>query len=181
MPKNTNLLMIRHAEKPSSGETLSVLGQARAQAYAIYFQHHNLDNKIVKPNILIAAADTTDSHRSRLTLTPLSQSLNLKIDCEHRNHKELLQDVLQNEYNNSNILICWHHGDILALAEALGVKAKDLPTTSDWPAVWPDDVFGWLLQICFDQHGRVIGNKTLCMNQKLMHGDYGQQPPTASR
>ena len=37
-------------------------------------------------------------------------------------------DILQNsKYHHSNILICWHHGEILDLAAALGVEANKLP------------------------------------------------------
>jgi len=50
MPKNTNILMVRHAEKPDSGRDLSVTGQERAQAYAVYFQNYVLNGTLLKLN-----------------------------------------------------------------------------------------------------------------------------------
>lgn len=53
--------------------------------------------------------------------------------------------------------ICWHHGTILDLANALlssgGVKPANLPAASAWPGKWPCEVFGWLLQIVYDAAG----------------------------
>ena len=72
MPKNTNILMIRHGEKPKSGTGLAVAGQERAQAYSIYFQNYLLNSSPVKLNHLFAAANSNASHRPVLTITPLS-------------------------------------------------------------------------------------------------------------
>jgi hypothetical protein len=178
MPRNTNVFIIRHGEKPASGPGLTTAGQARAQAYAVYFQHYAINANPIKLNYLFAAADTPESHRSRLTLEPLAQALGLKIDSELRNHQEIVEDILQDqEYNGSNVLVCWHHGDILALGADLGVNASTLPSESTWPTIWPDQVFGWLLQICYDEHGQIVPSQTRCVNQRLMHGDHGQNPP----
>ena len=178
MPRNTNVFIIRHGEKPESGPGLTAAGQARAQAYVIYFQNYAINAIPIKMDYLFAAADAPESHRSRLTLEPLSKALGEKIDCEHRNHQEIVEDLLQDrEYNDANVLICWHHGDILALCVDLGVDASVLPAESKWPAVWPNEVFGWVLQISFDERGKINPSQTLCMNQRLMHGDHGQNPP----
>ena len=77
----------------------------------------------------------------------------------------------------STILVCWHHGKILQFAKALGVKHHKLPSTSNWPTKWPKSVFGWLLQICYDSSGDVITDHTMCINEKLMYDDSGQDPP----
>jgi hypothetical protein len=50
MPKNSNILMVRHAEKPDSGKDLSVTGQERAHAYAVYFQNYVLNGTLLKLN-----------------------------------------------------------------------------------------------------------------------------------
>jgi hypothetical protein len=178
MPRNTNVFIIRHGEKPESGPGLTIAGQARAQAYAVFFQHYVIGSSVITLDYLFAAADTPESHRSRLTLEPLAHALGKKIDCEHRDHHEIVEDILQDkEYNDANVLICWHHGDILALSVDLGVDASVLPPASNWPAVWPAEVFGWVLQISYDAHGKIVPSQTLCTNQRLMHGDHGQNPP----
>jgi hypothetical protein len=178
MPKSTTVLIIRHCEKPLTGTGLTVAGEERSRAYAIYFQNYLLDGKPIKLDFLFAAADTPESHRSRLTLEPLAHELKLKIDNEHRDHQEIVEDILEDaEVNRANVLIGWHHGDILALTVDLGVDATALPPESKWPTVWPGEVFGWLMQIRYDEHGLVIPAETFCINQKLMYDDFGKDPP----
>jgi hypothetical protein len=63
MPKNTNFLMVRHAEKPDSGNELSVAGQERAHAYAVYFQNYALNGTLIKLNYIFASADSSQSER----------------------------------------------------------------------------------------------------------------------
>jgi hypothetical protein len=59
------------------------------------------------------------------------------------------------KYNNSNMLICWHHETILNFAAAIGADNNHLPASAAWPAAWPRDQYGWLLQICFDSNGHI--------------------------
>lgn len=182
MPKNTNILMIRHAEKPHSGIGLAVAGQERAQAYAIYFQNYSLNSNLVKLDYLFAAADSSESHRPRLTIQPLATAVGLDINDKHKDkdYQKVADDILQNsKYDQSNILICWHHGEILDLAAALG--AKDLPSASNWPTPpWPGKVYGWLLQLCYDDNGNILPSQTICINQQLMYDDYGKNPPAVA-
>lgn len=179
MPKNTNILMIRHGEKPKSGTGLAVAGQERAQAYSIYFQNYLLNSSPVKLNYLFAAANSNASHRPVLTITPLSTATGLKINQKHKDkdYQKVATDILTNsKYDGSSILICWHHGEILKLAAALG--AKGLPPSSNWPGPkWPGQVFGWVLQLCYDGNGNIVPSQTVCINQKLMYDDHGQNPP----
>lgn len=182
MPKNTNILMIRHAEKPAAGPDLAVPGQERAQAYAVYFQNYSLNSSLVKLDYLFAAADSSESHRPRLTIEPLAAAIGLAINDKHKDcdYQKVADDILQNaKYEKKNILICWHHGEILQLATALG--ATGLPPASNWPAPpWPSDVFGWLLQLCYDDKGAIIPSQTICINEELMFDDYGKNPPAGA-
>ncbi|MGH6822441.1 MAG: hypothetical protein ACREC4_02955, partial [Methylocella sp.] len=157
MPKKTNILMIRHGEKPDSGKGLTVSGQERAQAYVIYFQNYTVQSipsasppGQIKLNYLFAAEDSSGSDRPYLTIAPLSTAIGLSIDAKHKDidYQKLADDILQNsKYDNSNILICWHHGEILDLATALGVDASKLPPGANWPSHWPGGEYGWLLQL----------------------------------
>src|SRR5271155_5377145 len=69
------ILIIRHAEKPESGMDLTPTGEQRARAYVDYFKNFQIDSQPFKLDRLIATADSKNSHRPRLTLTPLSQAL----------------------------------------------------------------------------------------------------------
>ncbi len=170
MPKLTNILLIRHAEKPADVQdhTLTVAGQERARAYVAYFQHYAIGDAIIKMDYLFAAANSTGSDRSTLTLAPLSVVLGLPVDVRFEDHGyQLLADEIRNNgrYDNSNILICWHHGQLLNLAVALGAPRQSLP------AIWPDDVFCWLVQLSFDTSGVCVAR---ALNQELMVGDSGR-------
>jgi len=179
MAKNANVLIIRHGEKPETGTDLAVAGQERAQVYVIYFQNYSINSSTIKLNYLFAAADSTDSHRPRLTIEPLSKAIGLSIDDKHKDtdYKKVADDIKGNsKYENSNILICWHHEEILDLVKELGVDPAKLPPTANWPSSWPGSVFGWLLQISYDGNGNVQPSQTFCISEKLMYDDT-EAPP----
>jgi hypothetical protein len=164
--KNAVILIIRHAEKPTSGIELSPEGQKRAEAYVGYFQRFAIDGKPVKLDYLFATADSNKSSRPRLTITPLSKALGIEIDSRFTddNFSKLAQEI-QNHPHGRNILICWHHGRIPALLNALGVDPKQLLPNGEWPA----DVFGWLIQLRYDKNGKLFNAR--CINEDLMPGD----------
>ncbi|HEX5706995.1 MAG TPA: hypothetical protein VFX96_06850 [Pyrinomonadaceae bacterium] len=182
MPQNANIILIRHAEKPTKGALLSVAGQERAWAYTVFFQNYALDagSPPVKIDYLFSSADSAASQRPRLTITPLSQALGLTIshDYPDKQYKEFAATINGNPaYNNSTLLICWHHGEILKLASALGAKASQMPKEANWPAKWPGDVFGWVLLLRYDAEAKLRHKHTFCLPQRLMYDDYGQDPP----
>jgi hypothetical protein len=164
--QNTTILIIRHAEKPASGNTLTPAGEKRAQAYIQYFQNFTVDSQPFKIDTLIAAANSEGSHRPFLTIEPLSKALGMPID-QRFNAKEFqkLADDLRAKPHGQHILICWHHGDIPQLTQALGVDTKELFKNDKWP----DDVFCWVIQLRYDANGRLIDAKRV--NEDLMSGD----------
>ncbi len=164
--KNTVILIIRHAEKPASGVELSPEGEKRAGAYVGYFQKFTIDGKPVKLDYLFATADSAKSHRPRLTITPLSKALGIKIDHRFKDDdfSELAREI-QNHPHGRNILICWHHGKIPALLNALGADPKQLLPNGKWP----EDVFGWLIQLRYDENGKLFQSR--CIDEDLMPGD----------
>ena len=173
MPKNTNILLIRHAEKPTDDKdpTLAVAGQERAQAYVIYFQNFPDESSPIKLDYLFATAKSSESNRPYLTIKPLADALGLSINNKHKDKdfQKVADAILQHgKYDDSNILICWHHGEILQLAEALGAPASSLPPK------WSGKVFGWLIHLVFDSNGNLTVEPTI--NQQLMYDDYGKNP-----
>ena len=85
-------------------------------------------------------------------MEPLAKAMEMEINARYQenDYQKVADDILQNSrYHHSNILICWHHGEILELAAASGVDANKLPPeslgrTSDWIA----PVFGaWKCKI----------------------------------
>lgn len=164
--QNTTILIIRHAEKPAIGNTLTPAGEKRAQAYIGYFQNFTIDSQPFKIDALIAATNSENSHRPFLTIEPLSKALGMPID-QRFNAKEYqkLADDLRAKPHGQHILICWHHGDIPQLTQALGADPKQLFADTRWP----DDVFCWVIQLRYDADGKLIDAKRV--NEDLMPGD----------
>ena len=166
--KNTVILIIRHAEKPESGSGLSADGVARAQAQVNYFRNftNTIDGQPLKFSYLFAAADSPQSQRSRLTIEPTSRAFGLAVDNRFKDRDVFgLANEIRLKPHGPAILIVWHHGQIPALVRALGAEpAKILPKSK-----WPDDVFGWVIELRYDADGRLVETKRF--NQKLLPGD----------
>ena len=165
---DTTILIIRHAEKPDFGQHLSPEGKARAQAYVRYFQELRLDRKPARVDYLVAADDSEHSQRCRLTLEPLAEALGLKPDLRFQARQSLdLARELESRPHGKVILICWHHGEIPALVKALGADPKRLLPHGDWP----DQQFGWLLKLRYDEQGQLIPGQTRRIKEHLLEDE----------
>ena len=163
---NATIVIIRHAEKPERGPELAPAGTRRAGAYADFFQRLELDGHPFRPDHLFCTADSNGSHRPRLTLEPLSRALKLPIDHRFANQNVAeLGRELRARAHGQNLLICWHHGKIPALLASLGAQPElVLPH-----AKWPDDVFGWMIELHYDATGRLLAAR--CLPENLMPED----------
>ena|ERR1700722_5490578 len=94
-----------------------------------------------------------------LGVLKIDRSVRLKVDLKQPSHSNYedkdypklvshIQADKDRKFGKSSILICWHHGEILNLAGALGASSKTLPSTSNWPLKWPKKVYGiyWYLE-----------------------------------
>ena len=86
---NAVILVIRHAEKPDTGDNLTPAGEARARAYAGYFKNFTMDGQPLKLDYLFAATDSAKSQRPRLTVEPTAKELGLKIDSRFSDKQPL--------------------------------------------------------------------------------------------
>lgn len=162
--KNAVILVIRHAEKPDKGDDLSPAGQARAQAYVDYFRNFTVEAKPLKLDYLYAAADSRHSERSNQTVQPLSKALGLGIDAQFDETKfQKLAEAIRRKPPGGQYLICWHHGEIPRLVNALGAKPGALFPRGKWP----DDVFGWVVQLRYDSRGHLIDAKRIDENLNI--------------
>jgi hypothetical protein len=164
--QNTVILVIRHAEKPESGYDLTLDGYKRANAYVGYFTNFTVEAKPFKPDYLFAATDSKGSHRPRLTLEPLAKSTGLTIDTSFKSKDfKGLADAIHSKSYGKQILICWHHEAIPQLVQALGADPHQLFPDGNWP----DDVYGWVIQLRYGPDGNLIDAK--CINENLMPDD----------
>jgi hypothetical protein len=81
-----------------------------------------------------------------------------------------LADKVRRSYSGENVLICWHHGAIPDLLRAFGANPKALLPGGEWP----DDVFGWLIVLRYDQNGKASANVS---NERINLDDAKHPPP----
>jgi hypothetical protein len=167
-PKNSVVLIIRHAENPANGHGLSPRGEERAEAYKNYFLNFTVDSKRLEPNAVVVAADSKQSHRPRLTVEPFAKAAKLPIDNRFANKQPAdLAAGLRANYQGKVILVCWHHGQIPDLLRALGAAPETLLPNGKWPR----DVYDWVIMLSFDENGRVIPDSTKRISEHLLQGD----------
>ncbi len=158
----STVLIIRHAEEPDDGSGLSPAGETHANAYVNYFENYRVNGTKPLPlTALFAAANSSASHRPVLTLTPLSQSTGLPIDSEYKdNDYAKLADALKSTDHGRGILVCWHHGNIPNLIRALGADPHELLPKGKWP----DDQYGWVIQLRYDKQGLLKNSQLVVPN-----------------
>jgi hypothetical protein len=167
-PKDSVVLIIRHAEDGGPGRDLAPRGQERAEAYKNYFLNFTVDSKRLEPDVVLAAKDSKQSHRPRLTVEPFAKAAKLKIDTRFGNNQctELAADLRENHQGKVS-LICWRHPYVPDLLRALGAKPEDLLPRGKWPG----SVYDWVILLSFDQNGRLIPASSRRINEHLIPGD----------
>lgn len=140
--------VIRHAEKPAPEENspdLTATGFKRAEVLpSLFVQMPGLPApRLPKPDAVFATARSKSSNRPVETVTPLAQFLKLPLhhEFDERATGPIAAEVLGGKYAGKVVLICWHHGQIPALAAALGV--------TDAPAAWDSQVFNQIWKITY--------------------------------
>jgi hypothetical protein len=168
MLARSKVVLIRHAEDPeldpasvhhaADDPCLALVGLARAHGYVDFLTKLPLlDGHI---DFLFAARNSQESQRSVMTLTPLAERLRLPInsdfsaskDAEPPHDTELVKELHgSTKYRGKNIVICWHHRHLLRLARwLLGDQHHDRLWARER---WPDDLYGQLLLISYDDAG----------------------------
>ncbi|QAY97335.1 flagellar basal body-associated protein FliL [Methylovirgula ligni] len=155
------MLIIRHAEKPAgdnSGPGLAPAGVARAKAYVDYLQHLRIDGAPVKIDAIIATADSQDSDRPRLTVTPFAQASGLKIEqpFPDKEVKALAHWLAAGEPHRT-VLIAWHHGKMPKLLNQLGANPDELLPDG----YWPEDTYDWVILLRYDDDGQLSESKRI--------------------
>ncbi|KAM3414619.1 putative phosphoglycerate mutase family protein [Cercospora zeina] len=145
--------LIRHGEKPSSGNGLNAQGMQRAQClrnvfgassdYDIeYILTQDYKKGAHSENLSLAIRLTRpDGSRKRPydTVKPLAGDLGLKIDhsCD-RDDPQCVRDKVDNYSGSGNVLICWEHKALTDIVEKLGdVHAPDYPDDR-FDLIWTD-------------------------------------------
>ncbi|HZY86891.1 MAG TPA: hypothetical protein VFE78_18805 [Gemmataceae bacterium] len=115
------------------------------------------------PDFLFAAKASANSNRPVETITPLAVALQLEMNAKHSDddYPKVASDILTNaKYARKVVLVCWHHGNIPRLAEALGAQG---------PLLWPGGVFDRVWQITYADGSASFQN----LPQMLLFNDSG--------
>ncbi len=166
--RNVTVLIVRHAEKPGEGRGLNPRGEQRAQAYASYFDPLRPDGKTWLQQRLIAASDSQSSERPRLTLTPLSERLQLPLEQPYADEQvDKLVKSLRGKNQAAVLLIAWHHGRMAELIDTFGGDTESLLGSGRWPR----NVYNWLVVLRFDGRGQLISTASQRVQEHLLPGD----------
>lgn len=149
----TVIMVIRHGEKPDEDvsplpgisvtgveddRSLTKVGWDRANALVNIFDPAQgpLRAGLARPAAIFAAGANEDGEgkRTRETVGPLAHKLGLQMNIQYGKGDE--QSLIAAATSQPGpTLICWQHGEIPAIAEALG------SVTPAPPQEWPDDRF----------------------------------------
>jgi phosphohistidine phosphatase SixA len=134
----TNVILIRHAEKPDDEDDphLSELGKARAMMLAAWAP------KALRPDILIAARSRKGSSRPHETLVPLARKLRKRIDATYDDKRPSgLATQLRGSarFRGKTVLVSWRHDGLPSLARLLGAKGV--------PPKWPQKRYDWMWEL----------------------------------
>lgn len=113
------------------------------------------------PAFVFATQASAHSKRPVETVSPLLGAFNLPLDDSHSDNDycRVAHDILDHsKYAGTVVLVCWHHGNIPALAEALGVSQ---------PPSWPGTVFDRVWQLVYSGGRPSLAN----LPQQLLYGD----------
>jgi hypothetical protein len=120
--------------------------------------------RLKTPSVIFATQASSSSNRPVETVTPTGTSLNLSINSSFPNSQSgidaLGAAVLGGQYTGKVVLICWHHGEIPAVATALKVAKP--------PQKWKSTVFDEVWEITYSSKGAA---KLKTHHQKLLYGD----------
>lgn len=146
------VIIIRHAEKPSEGNDLSPEGYAHAQRLVSYFQNNKDVTQFGTPAAIYAMNPSKEdgSNRAIETVEPLAKALALEIEHPYvrLQYPNLAADLLsKTEFSGKMVLICWEHKVIPDMAVQFGV--------SPMPSKWEGDDFTTVYRIDFDESGTV--------------------------
>jgi hypothetical protein len=129
-----SVILIRHGEKPATGDNLNCKGLNRAAALpGVLRSKFRLPTHIYVPTVK-TGSDTRDA-RMFQTITPFAVQYNLSINTKHdvTDTKGVANGVIGKK---GTVLIVWEHDNIDNIARALGVKDAPKWKGDDFDSIW---------------------------------------------
>lgn len=138
------VILLRHAEKPQLGDSLSAKGFQRANALVTYFSQSQLPFQLQTPVAIYAQRSnkTHTSTRPVQTIAPLAAywEVPLYTDYSSKKCQKLVDEISQN-YTSGLVVVCWSHDNLQTIATKFGVT--NVPD-------WPPSAFDWVWVINFN-------------------------------
>ncbi len=128
------VVIIRHGEKPDSGDNLSCQGENRAlQLPAVLYKKFNVPNYSYVP--MLALGKSTSHARMFQTITPFAIQYNLTVNSKYgeKDTAKAAGDVMG---KIGTVLMVWEHSEIQSLATNLGVKNAPAWNGDDFDSIW---------------------------------------------
>jgi hypothetical protein len=196
MSTATKIMIIRHAEKPTTtpppalngvtitgqqnADSLIVRGWQRAGALVALFAPSKgplQNSELATPQFIYATSTSdTEGNRPEETITPLAQKLGLAPNESFS--KTQLQEVASSAINcNGVVLISWPHGQIPNLCQLIPLSSNNKnPIPHSWPSDRFDVVFVFDLDTSSQAHGYTFSQ----VPQLLLAGDSADPIPSGS-
>jgi hypothetical protein len=158
------VVLLRHAEEPTSGDTLSEQGFNRADAYVPYFTQSPAPFQMLEPVALYAQC-SSKNHTSTRPVQTISALANIwevpfYVRYTAGDYKDMVTEVMNTtSYNSKMVMICWEHDHLSDIAKAFGVNN---------PPSWDDSVFDRVWVINFS--GDTVSSFSN-LPEMLMYGD----------
>lgn len=135
------VFIIRHGEKPSTGESLALKGKIRAAALVPFLLENPLYTKYGPPVAIFAQGTPTihASPRAIETMTPLAKALNIKINTNYSRVEasHAAQEILSNpDYHGKTVVACFEHVALEDVAAGLGITPRPSWPKNIWDRVW---------------------------------------------
>ena len=128
------VVIIRHGEKPETGDNLSCQGENRAlQLPAVLYKKYNIPSYSYVPSLDLGKS--TNHARMFQTITPFAVKYNLTVDSQYseKDTSKVANDVLK---KTGTVLMVWEHSEIQSLATNLGVKGAPDWKGNDFDSIW---------------------------------------------
>ena len=132
--KDLRVVIIRHGEKPDSGDNLSCQGQNRAlQLPDVLYRKFGIPGHVYVP--AIGVRKSNDHVRMFETIIPFAVKHGLTINSEFEldAYPAIAQRVLG---KTGTVLMVWQHDAIPALAAQLGVDTPPKWKDKDFDSIW---------------------------------------------
>jgi hypothetical protein len=131
---NLKVVIIRHGEKPETGDNLSCQGENRAlKLPEVLHQKFNKPDYTYVPSLSLG--DSTSYARMFQTVSPFAIKYDLTVNSQfdEKDGKNLADDVLK---KTGTVLLVWEHSAIPLIVKKLGVENPPDWKGSDFDSIW---------------------------------------------